>query len=79
MTARFARQGIALAAIGAVVGAGGTVLVTELLRRLTAARPLDPWTLAGVVLVLGAVTAAATVVPARRAARVDPMQTLRVE
>ena len=79
MTARFALQGIALAALGATVGAGGAVLVTELLRRLTQAQPLDPGTLAGVVLVLGAVTAAATVVPARRAARVDPMLTLRVE
>jgi len=79
VTARFARQGIALAAVGAVVGTGSTVLVTELLRRLTEAQPLDPSTVAGVVLVLGAVTAAATVVPARRAARVDPMQTLRVE
>ena len=79
VTARFARQGVALAAIGAVVGAVGALLVTELLRRLTEAQPLDLWTVAGVVLVLGAVTAAATVVPARRAARVDPMLTLRVE
>ncbi len=79
VTARFARQGIALAAGGAVVGAGGAVLVTELLRRVTEAQPLEPWTVAGVVLVLGAVTAAATIVPARRAARLDPMLTLRVE
>ena len=79
VTARFARQGLALAAIGAVVGTGGTVLVTELLRRLTGAQPLDPWTVAGAVIVLGAVTTAATVVPARRAARVDPMLTLRVD
>ena len=79
VTARFALQGVALAALGAVVGAGGAVLVTELLRRLTEAQPLDPWTIAGIVLVLGAVSAAATVVPARRAARVDPMLTLRVE
>ena len=79
VTARFALQGIALAAGGAVLGGGGAVLVTELLRRLTEAQPLDPWTVAGVVIVLGAVTAAATVVPARRAARVDPMLTLRVE
>ena len=48
-------------------------------RRLTEAQPLEPWTVAGVVLVLGAVIAAATVVPARRAARVDPMLTLRVD
>ena len=79
VTARFARQGIALAAAGAVVGTGGAVLVTELLRRLTEAQPLDPWTVAAVLLVLGAVTAVAAVVPARRAARVDPMLTLRVE
>ena len=79
VTARFARQGLALAATGALIGTGGTVLVTGLLRRLTEAQPLDPWTVAGVVLVLGAVTTAATVVPARRAARVDPMLTLRVE
>ncbi len=79
VTARFARQGIVLAAVGAALGVGGAVLVTELMRRLTDAQPLDPWTVAGVVLVLGAVTACATVVPARRAARVDPMLTLRVE
>ena len=79
VTARFARQGIALAAIGAALGAGGAALVIELLRRLTGAQPLDPWTVLGVVLVLGAVSVAATVVPARRAAQVDPMLSLRVE
>ena len=79
VTARFARQGIVLAALGAALGVGGAVLVIELMRRLPEAQPLDPWTVAGVVLVLGAVTACATVVPARRAARVDPMLTLRVE
>ena len=79
VTAHFAQQGIALAALGAVVGSGGAMLVTGLLRRLTEVQPLDPWTVAGIVLVLGAVSTAATVVPARRAARVDPMLTLRVE
>ena len=77
---RFALQGIALAALGAAVGAGAAVLFIEVLRRLTPdARPLDAWTVAGVVLVLGAVSVAAAVVPARRAARVDPMLTLRAE
>ena len=42
--------GIALAAIGAAVGAGAAVLVAELLRSLTGALPLDPWKIAGVVL-----------------------------
>lgn len=79
VTARFALQGIALATLGAVAGAGAAALVTEVLRRLTDMQPLDPWTVAGVVLVLGAVSVAATVAPARRAARVDPMRTLRAE
>ena len=80
VTARLAQQGIVLAAFGAVVGVGAAVLFIEVLRRFTPdARTLDPWTAAGVVLVLGAVSVAATVVPARRAARVDPMLTLRAE
>ncbi len=79
MTARFARQGVVLAVVGGTLGVGAAVVVTEMLRRLTGAQPLDPWTVAGVLLVLGAVSTAATVVPARRAARVDPMLTLRAE
>ena len=80
VTARFALQGIVLAALGTVVGVGAGVFFTELLRRMTPdAQPLDPWTVVGVVVVLGAVSVAATVVPARRAARVDPMLTLRAE
>ena len=72
VTARFARQGIVIAVVGGTLGGGAAVLVTELLRRLTDAQPLDPWTVAAVLLVLGAVSAAATVIPARRAARGRP-------
>ncbi len=80
VTARFALQGIVLATMGAVVGVGAAVLFTELLRRMTPdAQPLDPWTVAGIVIVLGAVSVTATIVPARRATRVDPMLTLRAE
>ncbi len=79
VTAGFALGGIALAAIGAAVGAGAAVLVTGLLQSLTGAQPLDPWAIAGVVLILAAVSAAATIVPALRAAGVDPMLTLRVD
>ncbi|MYN67166.1 MAG: FtsX-like permease family protein [Acidobacteria bacterium] len=80
VTARFALQGIALAGLGAAVGVGASVIFTEVLRRMTSdARSLDGWTVAGVVVVLAAVSVAATVVPARRAAKVDPILTLRAE
>ena len=80
VTARFALQGIVLAAVGGSIGVGAAVAFTEVLRRMTPdARSLDPWTVAGVVLVLGAVSVAATVMPARRVTRVDPLLTLRSE
>ena len=80
MTARFALQGIVLAAVGGSIGVGAAVAFTEVLRRMTPdARSLDPWTVAGVVFVLGAVSVAATLIPARRVTRVDPLLTLRSE
>jgi len=78
--ARFALQGIVLAALGSAVGVVVAVLFAEMLRRMTPdAQPLDSWTVTGVVFVLGAASVAATVVPAIRAAQVDPMSTLRAE
>ena len=80
ITARFARGGVALVAVGGVIGAGASVPFTAVLRQLNAdASPLDPLTLAAVVLVLAGVGVAATVVPARRATQVDPLSTLRAE
>jgi ABC-type antimicrobial peptide transport system permease subunit len=69
-----------------VVGAG---FVLGLLGALAAARsfagllfgigPADPLALAGALFVLGGVAALATLLPARRAAHVDPAEALRAE
>jgi predicted permease len=74
------RQGLVLAAIGVAIGLGlaaaGSTLLESLLFGI---RGLDPLTFAGACLLFAIVTAAACYVPARRAARLDPMAALRTE
>jgi putative ABC transport system permease protein len=73
-------QGMRLAVVGLVVGVGASVLLTRLLQtQLFNVRPSDPATVAGVVLVIGAVAFLACYIPASRATRVDPMVVLRDE
>ncbi|MGH9533887.1 MAG: ADOP family duplicated permease [Terriglobales bacterium] len=73
-------RGLGLAAAGAMVGAVAAVAVTQFLRSmLFGVRPGDPATLAAVAALLAAVMVAACYVPARRAAKVDPMVALRSE
>jgi predicted lysophospholipase L1 biosynthesis ABC-type transport system permease subunit len=70
----------ALTAIGAVIG---LVLAAAAARLLSAflygVGPLDATAFVGGTLLLAAAAVAATLVPARRAARVDPMVALRAE
>lgn len=74
------RQGLALVAIGVVVGLGGALLVMRLLSSLLFnVTSTDPMTFATTALVLTAVAIGATYVPARRATRVDPLVALRYE
>ena len=74
------KQGMRLVAVGLLIGFAGSLAAARLLRTLlfdTAVH--DPLTFAAVPLVLALVSAAACYVPARRAAVVDPMVTLRTE
>jgi len=74
------REGMARIFIGIAAGLALAVASTRLLTTfLYEVRALDPFTLAAAPLLLASVGLLATVLPARRAARVDPMVTLRVE
>lgn len=69
-----------LTGAGIVAGLAGTLMITSGLRSLLfGVGPHDPLTLAGVVLLVGAASLLAAWVPARRAARVEPLELLRTE
>ena len=74
------REALILSSSGVVLGLGGAIAASGVIRSLLYDTPAaDPTTLAGVALLLGAVAVAAAFLPARRAARVDPMVALRHE
>jgi putative ABC transport system permease protein len=74
------RQGMGLAGAGVVVGlAGGWGLCRLLSGLLFGVGPSDPATFAAVALTMSTVAFVACYLPARRAARVDPMVALRSE
>jgi predicted permease len=75
-----AGEGLQLVGWGLVLGlVGGFALTRLMVFMLYGVSPLDPWTwlVAALLMVLAAVAAA--VVPARRAARVDPLIAMRAE
>jgi len=73
-------QGALLVVIGVALGVGGALALGQ---RMTAllygVTPTDPATLALVALLLGGVSMLASWLPARRAARIDPLRALREE
>jgi putative ABC transport system permease protein len=69
-----------LAAVGIALGTAAALGLTRLLSgMLYNVQPTDPATFAGVALVLIGVAVVATVVPARRAARIDPLIAMRAD
>ncbi|MBZ5560963.1 MAG: ABC transporter permease [Acidobacteriia bacterium] len=73
-------HGLALAVAGIAVGIAAALVLTRFMSSiLYAVHPADPLTYVGVSLLLGLVAVLASYLPARRAAKVDPMVALRYE
>jgi predicted permease len=74
------RDGMLLMGLGAGIGLAGAVAVTRVLQNLLfGIDTTDPLTYGGVVVLMVVVALAACYLPARRAARVNPMVALRCE
>lgn len=74
------RNGMRPVAIGVGIGLVSALATTRLLKSfLTGVSPTDPATFAGVVLAFLGVALWAALLPARRAARIDPLMALRSE
>jgi putative ABC transport system permease protein len=72
------RQGLLLAGLGVVIGLAGAAAASQTISvMLFAISPLDPATYLAVIALLTVVAAIACGIPAWRAARVDPVVTLR--
>jgi putative ABC transport system permease protein len=73
-------QGVALAAVGGAVGLGAALVATRVLRSLLYdVAPSDPVTFVAIAILLSGAAVVASWIPARRAARVDPVTALKAE
>jgi putative ABC transport system permease protein len=74
------RQGLRLALAGTVLGSLGAAALAQAIRGLLpGVSPTDPVTFVAIAFLMTAVALVASYLPARRAARVDPMVALRCE
>jgi predicted permease len=73
-------DGLKLAVTGVIIGLGASYVLKQMIESLLfGVKATDPVTFAGIAALLTAVSLFATYVPARRAARVDPVIALRCE
>jgi ABC-type lipoprotein release transport system permease subunit len=73
-------RGLALTGAGLAIGLAGAAAATRAMQSmLYGVEAIDPTTFAGVSALLTLIAALACWIPARRAARVDPIVTLREE
>jgi ABC-type antimicrobial peptide transport system permease subunit len=73
-------RAMAVAAAGVAIGLGAAWFASRLLRTLLyEVEPNDPAVLSTLALLLFVVTIVASYMPARRAAHVDPLETIRAE
>jgi len=80
LLAQVLRSGMLLIGIGTALGIAGAFAATRLLGTLLfGVNPRDPWLYISVSAAVACVGAVANLVPARRAAAVDPMKALRTE
>jgi len=72
------RRAMLLAVIGIGIGVAGAVAITRYMAALLfGVKPIDVITFTGVAVVLAIVVLVACLVPARRAAKIDPLEALR--
>jgi predicted permease len=74
------RENAVVAAAGAGAGLGAALLASRVLASfLYGTSPRDPWVLAGSVIALAVIASLASLLPALRAARIEPMEAIRCE
>src|SRR5215471_17052500 len=74
------RQGMALAFSGVMLGLAAAFLLTRLIQSLLyGVQATDPITFAGISLLLAMIALVASYIPAQRAARIDPLISLRCD
>jgi predicted permease len=74
------REALTLAAVGIAIGLPAALALVQLIRGFVyGIAPHDPLTMIGAAAIMVAVAALAAWIPARRAAKIDPMQALRYE